>query len=255
MPDARERPPLRLPTHVVAATPADTARAAALAAAWGAVAVDEAAWRAGAGGPVVVWCAAAGLGLRGPAASRAAAVVPRPPSARRGTDPLVRAVGDARTVVDATAGWGSDAGTLAAAGRAVTMVERHPVMAVVLRDALARWRAEGRPFAERVSLHEGDARALRPDVRPGAVLLDPMYPEEAIGRARKAEALHLLRLLVGDDADDPAGLLRWARGVAARRVVVKRPRTAPPLPGPKPAGSLAGRTVRYDLYPTEEAPS
>jgi 16S rRNA (guanine1516-N2)-methyltransferase len=153
-------------------------------------------------------------------------------------------------VIDATAGWGVDAGVLAAAGREVTMIERHPVLAAILRDALERWRADRRPGAERLSLVEGDARTLLGSLRADVVLLDPMYPERGKS-ARKGEDLTLARQLVGDDADQ-GELLAAACAAARRRVVVKRPRLAPPLSGRAPTGVIKGRTTRFDLYPPSE---
>jgi len=202
---------------------------------------------------VVVWCEATGLALRGTATSRAKPVRPVPPvAARAGRDPLLRAVGPWRDVLDATAGWGTDAGTLAAAGRDVTLIERHPVLAVLLGDALARWRRDGVGAANRMRLVVADAREHLATAAADVVFLDPMYPEAAGGgRARKAEGLHLLRLLAGDD-DDQDALLDLARRAARQRVVVKRPRHAPPLAGRPPNGALVGRTVRYDLYAPEE---
>ncbi|MFN2321965.1 MAG: class I SAM-dependent methyltransferase [Trueperaceae bacterium] len=239
---------------VVADTDGDAARADELAAALGAPRLERAAWTAGAGGPIVLWVDAAGLGLRGTARGRAAAVrpAPPPPGGRPGREPLIRAVGAGDDVIDATAGWGVDAGVLAAAGRRVTMIERHPVLAALLRDALARWCAEGRPGAERMSLVEGDARLVLTGLRADVVLLDPMYPERGKA-ARKGEDLTLARLVVGDDRDQD-DLLAVARAAAHRRVVVKRPRTAPPLAGRPPTGVLVGRTTRFDLYPPSEAP-
>jgi 16S rRNA (guanine1516-N2)-methyltransferase len=221
------------------------------------LAVD--AWRGGAGGAVVVWWDDEGLALRGTAASRARPVRPLPPAgARAGTDPLLRAVGRWREVIDATAGLGGDAGTLAAAGRQVTLVERHPVLAAVLDDALRRWRDAGVVAASRMRLVVADARAVLASARADVVFLDPMYPERVGGdrarersQARKAEAARLLRLLAGDDGDQ-GELLRIARRAARHRVVVKRPRHAPPLAGRPPNGALSGRTVRYDLYAPEE---
>jgi 16S rRNA (guanine1516-N2)-methyltransferase len=238
---------------VVADAATDVARADALADALGAPHLARDAWAAGAGGPVVLWVDAQGLGLRGPAQARAAAVRPTPPPAggRPGREPLLRAVGVGDEVIDATAGWGVDAGVLAAAGRRVTMIERHPVLAALLRDALARWRAEGRPGAERLVLLEGDARTLLGDLRADVVLLDPMYPERGKA-ARKGEDLVLARRLVGDDPDQ-GDLLAAACAAARRRVVVKRPRTAPPLAGRTPTGGIEGRTTRFDLYPPSEA--
>jgi 16S rRNA (guanine1516-N2)-methyltransferase len=236
-------------TAVVAATPADEARADRVAAALNAPRLTVAAWRAGAGGAVVVWVDGEGVALRGPAASGADPVRPTPPprSGRGGRDPLLRAIGAAADVIDATAGWGADAGVLAAAGRRVRMLERHPVLALVLADALERWRAAEHPAAARLELLAVDARHALASLRADAVLLDPMYPERG-KRGRKGEDLALARRLVGDDGDQDE-LLAAARAAARRRVVVKRPRTAPYLAGRVPTGSIVGRTTRYDLYP------
>ena len=238
---------------VVAGAEGDAARADALATELGAARLERGAWEAGAGGPIVLWVDAAGIGLRGTARGRAGAVRPEPPPSggRPGREPLLRAVGACDDVIDATAGWGGDAGVLAAAGRRVTMIERHPVLAALLRDALERWCAEGRPGADRMSLVEGDARSVLTGLRADVVLLDPMYPERGKA-ARKGEDLTLARLVVGDDGDQDE-LLAAACAAARRRVVVKRPRTAPPLAGRPPTGVLVGRTTRFDLYPPSEA--
>lgn len=247
-----EGTPLVAP-HVVAADPAHAAAADQVAAQLGLPRLRLEAWRAGAGGQVVVWCDDEGLALRGPAASGAGPVRPAwPDRPRRGSDPLLRAVGASSEVVDATAGWGTDAATLAAAGRQVVLLERHPVLVALLRDAIERSRARGHRAAARLHLIQADARLWLATAVTDVVLLDPMYPDPASG-PRKAEGLHLARHLVGDDLDQ-AELLGVARRAARRRVVVKRPSRAPPLAGLAPSGSLRGRTVRYDLYAPEEAP-
>lgn len=245
--------PAPAPVAVVAAEPALEAAVGDLARRLGLPPLAVDAWRRGAGGAVVLWWDAEGLALRGPAASRARPVRPLPPApARAGHDPLLRAVGRWSDVLDATAGLGGDAGTLAAAGRQVTLVERNPVLAAVLEDALRRWRDGGVVAAARMRLVVADARAYLAAARADVVFLDPMYPEPVGGgRARKAEAPRLLRLLAGDDGDQ-AELLSLARRASRHRVVVKRPRHAPSLAGRPPNGALSGRTVRYDLYAPEE---
>jgi 16S rRNA (guanine1516-N2)-methyltransferase len=193
----------------------------------------------------------------GPARSRGEPGEAGAPAARRrpsaGADPLLRAAGPWPEVVDATAGWGVDGGTLAAAGRTVALVERHPVLAALLAAAIARALAAGSPVAQRLRLVEADARHWLATASADVVLLDPMYPEPD-GGARKGEGLHLVRLLVGDDLDQ-GDLLEAARRAARRRVVVKRPRHAPPLAGRPPTGTHVGRTVRYDLYAPLEVPA
>ena len=248
-------PPPAALVAVVAAEPAFEPAADELARRLGVLLLAVDAWRAGAGGPVVLWWDAEGLAVRGPSASRAGPVRPLPPApARAGRDPLLRAVGRWNEVLDATAGLGGDAGTRAAAGRQVTLVERSPVLAAVLAEALGRWRRDGVMAASRMTLVVADARDHLAAAATDVVFLDPMYPERTGGgraRARKAEAPHLLRLLAGDDGDQ-GELLSLARRAARHRVVVKRPRHAPPLAGRPPNGSLPGRTVRYDLYAAEE---
>lgn len=175
-----------------------------------------------------------------------------------GRDLLLRAIGtmaaDA-SVVDATAGLGGDAWRLAARGLEVTMIERVPVIAALLEDALARARrgaegAEAKAAAAHMTLLEGDAAVLlrRLQPAPDVIVLDPMYPRTG-KRAMPKKGMALFRGLVGEDADADA-LLAVAREVAGGRVIVKRPRRAPPLDaaGAEASGSVMGTTTRYDIY-------
>lgn len=223
----------------------------------GASLMSRAAWEAAEPPPVVVWCDGEGLGLRGPPRDAAVRRPPEPSRGRPGRDPLVRALGRpaARTsVIDATAGWGVDAGVLAAAGARVTMLERSPAMALLLEVALARWRAGGHPAASRLTLHAGDATALLAALPShDVVYLDPLYPGRET-RDTSAAALRWLRTVASwshagvSGAGDERTLLEAARASASRRVVVKRGRGDPFLGGVAPSGSLVGRTTRYDLY-------
>ena len=82
-------------------------------------------------------------------------------------------------VLDATAGLGTDAYVLAAAGCRVVMCERHPVAATLLLDALSRARSAGGELAAtaaRMSLRVCDARSLLPGTRFDVIYLDPMFP-------------------------------------------------------------------------------
>jgi 16S rRNA (guanine1516-N2)-methyltransferase len=54
--------------------------------------------------------------------------------------------------------------------------------------------------------------------------------------------------LAGNDDDAPA-LLAAGLALASHRVVVKRPRKAPPIDGPKPGYVLEGKSSRFDIYP------
>jgi 16S rRNA (guanine1516-N2)-methyltransferase len=242
---------------VVVGDGASDAHARACALRLGATLWTREAWEAADPAPVVVWCDVEGPGLRGPPRGAAVRRPPAPPVARPGRDPLVRALGLPPTrarVVDATAGWGVDAGVLAAAGAHVTMLERSPAMALLLEAAVERWRAGAHPAAARLGLREGDATMLLSSLPScDVVYLDPLFPGRET-RATSAVSLRWLRAVAawsstdGEDRDDERGLLEAARACATRRVVVKRARGDAFLAGVEPSGSLVGRTTRYDLY-------
>ncbi len=171
--------------------------------------------------------------------------------------PLARAIGLRRgatpTVVDATAGLGRDAFVLACLGCVVRLVERSPLIAALLRDGLeraARVPDLGPLVAERLSLTVADGRdylqELADGQRPDVVYLDPMYPLHQKA-ALAGKEMRLLRCLAGDDADAPE-LLAAALATARRRVVVKRPRRAPPLVGPPPGFQIIAPNTRFDVY-------
>jgi 16S rRNA (guanine1516-N2)-methyltransferase len=82
---------------------------------------------------------------------------------------------------------------------------------------------------------------------PQVIYLDPMFPHRDKSALVKKE-MRLFRPLVGDDMDAPA-LLEAALALASHRVVVKRPRKAPCIEGPKPSHALEGKSSRYDIYP------
>lgn len=240
----------------VAAPPEAAARADALAARHGLARAPEPA-------PYELWCGPAGPVLRrsdpavrGPAVRSALHVV------RRGRDPLLRAVAGRRggrsdgVVADATAGLGADAGALAEAGWRVEMFERAPFLAALLEEGLEALRRSEDPRlrerAARMRLHAQDAEVGLPALSlvPAVVLLDPMYPRSKGGA--KGAGIDLLRELLGPPDDAEAKRLLRAAQAVARRVVVKRPRKAPPLAA-HVSGSILGRTTRFDLYAGAQA--
>lgn len=180
------------------------------------------------------------------------------PTARRGREAaradegLLRAAGarHGRTpeVIDTTAGLGRDAWLLASLGCRVTLVERHPAVATLLADALDRAHAdqEAAPVAARMELIEADAIAVLGERTADTVIVDPMHPPRRKSAAVRKE-MRVFRALVGADSDSD-GLLPAAIAAARRRVAVKRPRDARPLPGPSPSGAIEGRSTRFDIY-------
>lgn len=170
--------------------------------------------------------------------------------------PLARAVGlkhgATPQVVDVTAGLGRDAFVLAHLGCSVRMVERVPLVAALLEDALARAAADPDLAAVigRMQLFGADSirwlADLNTDAYPDVIYLDPMYPQRRKQALVKKE-MQLFHILVGADQDAPALLARALTRVR-KRVVVKRPRGAPPLEGPPPTFAIHGPNTRYDVY-------
>jgi len=155
-------------------------------------------------------------------------------------------------ILDATAGLGRDAFLLAQLGCDVTLIERHPLIGVMLADGLARALSdlEVGPIIQRMHLLLGNAIELIsgwPDEPPQVIYLDPMFPHREKTSLVKKE-MRVFRPLVGDD-DDASQLLEAALALATHRVVVKRPRKAPSVGGRPPGYVLEGKSSRYDIYP------
>jgi 16S rRNA (guanine1516-N2)-methyltransferase len=167
-------------------------------------------------------------------------------------------VGKVLRILDATAGFGSDAYILAALGGEVTMLERSPVISVLLEDGLARLRQASKLIVDRMSLINtdaavffqqliaGDKRAPPVNRNYDVVYLDPIYPltkKSALNRRK----MRVLRSIVGDDFD--ADVLLAQALMVARRVVVKRAKGANYLNSMKPDIQFStGASSRYDAY-------
>ena len=151
-------------------------------------------------------------------------------------------------VLDITAGLGQDAFILATLGCDVTMLERSPIIAALLTDGLKRAQQEAWFQSLSLRLLETDAKKHLQTLigYPDVIYCDPMYPHSKKTALVKKE-MRGLRDVVGDDEDAPE-LLALALKKTRRRVVVKRPRLAPPLEGPKPDLIFKGKRCRYDVY-------
>mgnify|MGYP000085451983 FL=1 len=158
------------------------------------------------------------------------------------------------TVLDATAGLGRDAFVLATLGCDVTLIERHPVVCLLLKSGLqcAQGDIEIEDIMARMKLVEGNSIELLENwialghAQPDIVYLDPMFPHTTASAEAKKE-MKLFRTLVGADVDEDE---LWARAdaLARCRIVVKRPAKAPNLAGKTPSYVLAGKANRFDIY-------
>ncbi len=169
----------------------------------------------------------------------------------RSDDLLLRAIKGSNknqkivNVLDATAGLGGDSTALAAAGFNVIACERTPLLSL-----LWLWLDAKQVLPRSLSFICADAIRLLDETwlttkQIDAVYLDPMYdagPRDALPK----KEMQLLRALVGDD-DNAAQLLAKAKTLPIKRIVVKRPKKAPPIDDGF-IHQYIGSTTRYDLY-------
>ncbi len=160
-------------------------------------------------------------------------------------------------VIDATAGLGRDAFVLASLGCHVTLLERHPVVAELLKDGI-----------KRALLHPDTAEVMRTGIKfiagqaasiirdmaesqcADVIYLDPMFPHREKS-ARVKKEMRLFQTLVGED-EDVSALLDAALQFARKRVVVKRPSRAETLSKRTPHLVITGKSTRYDIYFTHQ---
>lgn len=155
------------------------------------------------------------------------------------------------TVIDATAGLGRDAFVLAALGCQVKLVERHPVVRLLLQDGLQRAYADEEigPWVQQNMqlLPYQHINQLNPDTDfADVVYLDPMYPHKAKSALVKKE-MRVFQHLVGADLDADE-LLAPALQLARQRIVVKRPDYADFLAQKAPHFSRETKNHRFDVY-------
>ncbi len=170
--------------------------------------------------------------------------------------PLAKAIGLKKgatpTIIDATAGFGRDALVLANLGCQITLIERNPLIATLIDDALNRAEDDQdiSDVINRMSLMNKDAIDCLNDIedkhRPDIIYMDPMYPSRDKSALVKKD-MRLLHQLAGPDSDSDQ-LLTTARIAARKRVVVKRPKSAAFVGDKKPDTSIESKNTRYDIY-------
>jgi len=181
--------------------------------------------------------------------------------------PLVRAMGQIEenntnrlpNIIDATAGMGGDSYVLATLGFTVKMIERSPIVASLLADALERANNPTEILSPEItnsianlSLVNADSAQYLLEQKPDidVIYMDPMYPEKKKKAAAKKE-MQALQQLVGPDIDSE-NLLAAALQTATYRVVVKRPKGAIPVFCPinniQPSTQISSPNTRYDIY-------
>lgn len=158
-------------------------------------------------------------------------------------------------ILDATAGMGEDSFILAALGANMTMLERNPLIHLMLEDALERARSNINltKIISRMRLINHDTITFlnNTEIQADVIYMDPMFPDKNKSALNKKE-MRLFRILAGDDSD--IGLLFTnALTHAKKRVVVKRPLRAPYVNDIKPHFDILGKSSRFDVYIVEHS--
>lgn len=154
------------------------------------------------------------------------------------------------TILDTTAGLGTDAFVLASLGCNVQCLERSPIVAVLLEDGLRRLFQQDIHPPLLLTLKQVDAidymTPLTIDDCYDVIYLDPMFPEKKKNALPK-KGMRIFRELLGYDQDTNI-LFELALARATKRVVVKRPRLAETITELKPHLVFEGKSSRFDVY-------
>ena len=192
------------------------------------------------------------------------AEIPRLKRASLKSEMIARAcqLGEKPSLIDATAGLGHDSLLMAYLGADVRLIERHPILFVLLEYTKAH--AERDPFLQfvmpRIQLIYADStdyldELKQRDEQVDVVYLDPMFPQrDQNHQAQKKQAqvkkqMQLLHMLLPEDGEMDLGdeLLHLASKIA-KRVIVKRPRHAVYLADQTPDHQWLGDACRFDAY-------
>lgn len=168
-------------------------------------------------------------------------------------DLLAKAIGikkfDKPIVLDTTAGLGRDGFLLACMGARVTLLERNPVLYLLLADGFKRF-AKAFPEINATLDYQLifiDAKTYLKQAQEFQIIyLDPMFPLRTKSALVKKE-MQILHELVGL-ADDTSELFELSLQHVSNRLVVKRPIHAKTITEMKPAFCYNGKTIRYDVY-------
>lgn len=164
--------------------------------------------------------------------------------------------------MDATAGFGEDSLILAAAGYEVTLYEKDPVIAALLKDCLIRARKipEIKDMVMRMKLVEGDSieamlkmaeLANSDDNRvvvdmPDLIYLDPMFPERQ--KSSKIKKKFQLIQKLERPCFNGEEMVNAALSLNPKKILIKRPMKAETLGDRTPEFSYKGTSIRYDCF-------
>jgi 16S rRNA (guanine1516-N2)-methyltransferase len=174
------------------------------------------------------------------------------------------------SILDTTAGLAGDAFILANLGCPVMLIERSPIVFLLIENAVERASLsdnfqsvlkKGFHLINRdandyikeqltkktIVSNKGNHDKVSP---PDVIYIDPMYPERKKSALVKKD-MQILQRLHGKD-DNNAELLENAVLYAKKRVVVKRPLHAETINNRVPNTCIKSKKTRYDIYTIEK---
>jgi|APSaa5957512535_1039671.scaffolds.fasta_scaffold97713_2 16S rRNA (guanine1516-N2)-methyltransferase len=167
--------------------------------------------------------------------------------------PLIKAIEGKHknklTVIDATAGLGTDSFCIAAREHKVIAIEQSPIVYSLLFDGIKRAQKDINltSIANKIRLTFGNASEVIPRLpATDLIYLDPMFPDKAKS-AKVKKNMQMLQIILGKNNDNSC-LFQTAVSHAAKKVIVKRPKQSPFLGDTKPNSQLIGKTNRFDVY-------
>ncbi|MES2802831.1 MAG: class I SAM-dependent methyltransferase [Bdellovibrionota bacterium] len=158
-------------------------------------------------------------------------------------EPLAKALGSGNKgikLLDLSAGLGIDSVFLMQLGFKVTAIERNPLVYMALKIASAH--------LPEIEFIYSDSLKFLENVVPeqfDVAYFDPMFPEKKKSALPKQEMV-FFKNLIGHD-EDAVNIVNLAiEKKLFKRFVVKRPLSADSFK--RPAGSIEGKIIRYDIY-------
>ncbi len=149
-------------------------------------------------------------------------------------------------LLDATAGLARDAFIFAKLGAHVTMLERHPTLALMIKTALEKLNEESLIQQLKFIFSNAISYMQSNEINYDVIYLDPMF-SDVNKRAKVKKDMQFLHELIGED-EDANLLLPLALTKAKKRVVVKRHKTSVFLNNCTPHHQIIGKSTRYDVY-------
>lgn len=153
-------------------------------------------------------------------------------------------------VLDTTAGLGRDSFILANFDCKVVMLERNPVIYLLLSNAIenAKLNPLVKDIVNNMTILNVNSIEYLQNIKQNfdVIYVDPMFPKTNKSRLVKKD-MQIFREIVGDDIDS-GELFELALKQNVKRVVVKRMKKSEYLLNKKPNFEIVGNTTRFDVY-------